>query len=197
MKNILYSFLFFLFFNSNFLFAIEIIINEEDWPCKVHHLEAPKQSDYWPGKNISLDSKWKDDPEVKELVDYITNHANSIDNGKKAVDEFSKKFENKKIKEEKFNLVFSGIFQEMSLYLSLAKHGVFQFITRIQLLEKELIKQNLKDKKLEKRSIGRSKKGWVLEIADDSEEEAEFQCNRMDFLERKAKTLTNQLITNL
>ena len=197
MKNILYSFLFFLFFNSNFLFAIEIIINEEDWPCKVHHLEAPKQSDYWPGKNISLDSKWKDDPEVKELVDYITNHANSIDNGKKAVDEFSKKFVNKKIKEEKFNLVFSGIFQEMSLYLSLAKHGVFQFITRIQLLEKELIKQNLKDKKLEKRSIGRSKKGWVLEIADDSEEEAEFQCNRMDFLERKAKTLTNQLITNL
>ena len=197
MKNILYFFLFFLFFNSNFLFAIEIIINEEDWPCKLHHLEAPKQSDYWPGKNISLDSKWKDDPEVKELVDYITNHANSIDNGKKAVDEFSKKFDNKKIKEEKFNLVFSGIFQEMSLYLSLAKHGVFQFITRIQLLEKELIKQNLKDKKLEKRSIGRSKKGWVLEIADDSEEEAEFQCNRMDFLERKAKTLTNQLITNL
>ena len=197
MKNILYSFLFFLFFNSNFLFAIEIIINEEDWPCKIHHLEAPKQSDYWPGKNISLDSKWKDDPEVKELVDYITNHANSIDYGKKAVDEFSKKFDNKKIKEEKFNLVFSGIFQEMSLYLSLAKHGVFQFITRIQLLEKELIKQNLKDKKLEKRSIGRSKKGWVLDIADDSEEEAEFQCNRMDFLERKAKTLTNQLITNL
>ena len=197
MKNILYFFLFFLFFNSNFLFAIEIIINEEDWPCKLHHLEAPKQSDYWPGKNISLDSKWKDDPEVKELVDYITNHANSIDYGKKAVDEFSKKFDNKKIKEEKFNLVFSGIFQEMSLYLSLAKHGVFQFITRIQLLEKELIKQNLKDKKLEKRSIGRSKKGWVLEIADDSEEEAEFQCNRMDFLERKAKTLTNQLITNL
>ena len=197
MKNILYSFLFFLFFNSNFLFAIEIIINEEDWPCKVHHLEAPKQSDYWPGKNISLDSKWKDDPEVKELVDYITNHANSIDYGKKAVDEFSKKFDNKKIKEEKFNLVFSGIFQEMSLYLSLAKHGVFQFITRIQLLEKELIKQNLKDKKLEKRSIGRSKKGWVLEIADDSEEEAEFQCNRMDFLEKKAKALTKQLIINL
>ena len=197
MKNILYSFLFFLFFNSNFLFATEIVINEDEWPCKVHHLEKPKQSDYWPGKNISLDSKWKDDPEVKELVDYITNHANSIDYGKKAVDEFSKKFDNKKIKEEKFNLVFSGIFQEMSLYLSLAKHGVFQFITRIQLLEKELIKQNLKDKKLEKRSIGRSKKGWVLEIADDSEEEAEFQCNRMDFLERKAKTLTNQLITNL
>ena len=197
MKNILYSFLFFLFFNSNFLFAIEIIINEEDWPCKLHHLEAPKQSDYWPGKNISLDSKWKDDPEVKELVDYITNHANSIDQGKKAIDEFSKKFDNQNIKEKKFDLVFSGIFQEMSLYLSLAKHGVFQFITRIQILEQELIKQNLKDKKLEKRSIGRSKKGWILEIADDSEEEAEFQCNRMDFLEKKTKALTKQLITNL
>ena len=84
----------------------------------------------------------------------------------------------------------------MSLYLSFAKHGVFQFITRIQLLEKELIKQNLKDQKLEKRNIGRSKKGWMLEIADDAEEEAEFQCNRMDFLEKKAKALTKQLIIN-
>jgi len=173
------------------------VIQEDEWPCKLHHLEPPKQSDYWPGKNISLDSKWKNDTEVKELVNYITNHANSIDQGKKAINEFSDKIEDKNIKEEKFNLVFSGIFQEMFLYLSFAKHGVFQFITRIQLLEEELIKQNLKNKKLEKRRIGRSKKGWILEIADDSEEEAEFQCNRMDFLEKKAKALTKQLINNL
>ena len=197
MRNILYSFLFFLLFNSNFLLAAQIVIKEEEWPCKLHHLEPPKQSDYWPGKNISLDSKWKNDAEVKELVNYITNHANSIDQGKKAINAFSDKIEEKNVKKKKFDLVFSGIFQEMSLYLSFAKHGVFQFITRIQLLEEELIKQNLKNKKLEKRNIGRSKKGWILEIADDAEEEAEFQCNRMDFLERKAKTLTNQLITNL
>ena len=92
--------------------------------------------------------------------------------------------------------VFSGVFQEMSIYLSIAKHGVFQFITRIELLENELVKQNLKNKKLERKNIGRSKKGWILEIADDAEEEAEFQCNRMDFLERKARTLTKQLINN-
>ena len=41
------------------------------------------------------------------------------------------------------------------------------------------------------------KYGWILEISDDAEEEAEFQCNRMDFLEKKAKSLTNQLIINL
>tara|TARA_Y100000590_G_scaffold269809_1_gene302995 strand:- start:471 stop:1064 length:594 start_codon:yes stop_codon:yes gene_type:complete len=197
MKNIFYSFLFFLLFSFNFSLSTEIIINEDEWPCKINHLKSPKQSDYWPGKNILLNLDWKKDADVKELVNYITNHANSIDQGKKEINKFSEKFSDKAIREIKFDLVFSGIFQEMSLYLSLAKHGVFQFITRIKLLEKELIKQNLKDKKLEKRSIGRSKKGWILEIADDSEEEAEFQCNRMDFLERKAKTLTKQLINNL
>ena len=191
MKNIFYSFLFFIFFSFNFSLSTEIIINEDEWPCKINHLKPPKQSDYWPGKNILLNLDWKKDADVKELVNYITNHANSIDQGKKEINKFSEKFSDKAIREIKFDLVFSGIFQEMSLYLSLAKHGVFQFITRIKLLEKELIKQNLKDKKLEKRSIGRSKKGWILEIADDSEEEAEFQCNRMDFLERKAKTLQN------
>ena len=197
MKIKFYISFFILLFSLNILLANQIVIKEDEWPCKLNHLKAPEQSDFWPEKNVDLNSDWKNDNEVRELVNYITNHANSIDQGKKAIDKFSKKYNDKNLKERKFELIYSGIFQEMSLYLSLAKHGVFQFITRIQLLERELIKQNLKDKKLEKRSIGRSKKGWILEIADDSEEEAEFQCNRMDFLERKAKTLTNQLITNL
>ena len=197
MKNKFYFFLFLLFFNSNLIFANQIVIKENEWPCKLRHLEPPKQTDYWLGKNIDIDSEWKNDGDVKDLVNYITNHANSIDQGKKAINDFSNKFNDKNVKEKKFDLVFSGIFQEMSLYLSFAKHGVFQFITRIELLEKELIKQNLKNKKLEKRNIGRSKKGWILEIADDAEEEAEFQCNRMDFLEKKAKALTKQLVINL
>ena len=197
MKNKFYFFLFLLFFNSNLIVANQIVIKENEWPCKLIHLEPPKQTDYWPGKNIDINSQWKNDDDVKDLVNYITNHANSIDQGKKAINDFSNKFNDKNIKEKKFDLVFSGIFQEMSLYLSFAKHGVFQFITRIELLEEELIKQNLKNNKLEKRNIGRSKKGWILEIADDAEEEAEFQCNRMDFLEKKAKALTKQLIINL
>ena len=197
MKNFFCYFIFFFLFSINISANTEIVINENQWPCKLHHLEPPKQSDYWQGKNVALDSEWKNDSDVRELVYFITNHANSIVQGKDAIDKFSKKNNEEKVKSKKFDLVFSGIFQEMTLYLSLARHGVFQFITRIELLEKELIKQNLKDQKLEKRSIGRSKKGWILEIADDSEEEAEFQCNRMDFLEKKAKALTNQLITNL
>ena len=197
MENKFYFFLFLLCFNYNLILANQIVIKENEWPCKLSHLEPPKQTDFWPGKNINLDSKWKKDDDVRDLVNYITNHANSINQGKKAINEFSNKFNDKNVKKKKFDLIFSGIFQEMSLYLVFAKHGVFQFITRIQLLEQELIKQNLKDKKLEKRNIGRSKKGWILEIADDSEEEAEFQCNRMDFLEKKAKLLINQLIINL
>ena len=197
MKNFFCYFIFFFLFSINISANTEIVINENQWPCKLHHLEPPKQSDYWQGKNVALDSEWKNDSDVRELVNFITNHANSIVQGKDAIDKFSKKNNEEKVKSKKFDLVFSGIFQEMTLYLSLARHGVFQFITRIELLEKELIKQNLKDQKLEKRSIGRSKKGWILEIADDSEEEAEFQCNRMDFLEKIAKALTKQLINNL
>ena len=199
MKNKFYFFLFVLFFKSHLLYGNQIVIEEDQWPCKISHLTPPKQSEFWPGKKVIIDQKWKKDLEVKELVNFITNHANSIEQGKIAINKFSKNLDNIniEIKKRKFDLVFSGVFQEMSLYLSLAKHGVFQFITRIELLEQELIKQNLKDKKLERRNIGRSKKGWILEIADDSEEEAEFQCQRMDFLERKAKALTKQLIINL
>ena len=197
MKNFFYFFLFFFTFCFNLSSETEIVIDENEWPCETHHLYNPKQTDFWPNKNVKLDSSWKNDSDVKELVNYVTNHANNINEGKKAINSFSSKINDKKIKAKKFDLIFSGIFQEMTLYLSLAKHGVFQFITRIELLEKELIKQKLKDKKLEKKNIGRSKKGWILEIADDSEEEAEFQCNRMDFLEKKTKELTKALIKNL
>lgn len=196
MKNIICFFLFYLFLTYNLSLAVDIIVNEDEWPCKKSHVNNPNPSDFWPEGNIVINSDWKKDKEIKELVEFITNHANSIDQGIKEIKNFSKKIDDKN-KKEKFNLIFSGIFQEMSLYLSLAKHGVFQFITRVKLTEQELVKENLKDKKYVKKSIGRSKKGWILEIADDSEEEAEFQCQRMDFLEKKTKALSNELLNNL
>jgi len=197
MKNIICFFLFYLFLAYNVSFAVDIIVNEDEWPCKKSHVNNLKTSDFWPEENIVLNSDWKKDNEIKELVEFITNHANSIDQGKKAINAFSDKIEDKNIKKKKFDLVFSGVFQEMSLYLSFAKHGVFQFITRVKLAEQELVKENLKDKKYVKKNIGRSKKGWILEIADDAEEEAEFQCQRMDFLEKKTKALSNELLNNL
>ena len=101
MKIFFYSFVFFLFLNFNLLISAEIIIEQNEWPCKLHHLKPPKQTDYWPGKEINLDSKWKNDSDVRELVNYITNHANSIDQGKKAINDFSNKFNDKNIKEKR------------------------------------------------------------------------------------------------
>ena len=73
MKKIFYFFVFFLFLNFNLLIATEIVIDEDEWPCKLHHLKQPKQTDYWLGKQINLDSKWKNHEDVKNLVNYITN----------------------------------------------------------------------------------------------------------------------------
>ena len=188
--------LFFLFILINKSFSNHITINEDEWPCKPHLLETPKQSDFWSIDKIVVNDDWKKEEDVRTLVNYITNHANSIDQGKIAITEFSNKLK-KEEKNHKFNLALSGVFQEMTLYLNLAKHGVFQFITRVKLAEKELIKENKKGLKNVKKSIGRSRKGWLLEIADDAEEEAEFQCQRMDFLERKTKALSKAIISNL
>lgn len=196
MKNKFYFLLFFIFFLPAYLFGTEIVINQEDWPCKLIHLEKPNTTYYWPDKEIKMTSDWEKNEDVKELVNYITNHANSIDQGTLALNNFIKKMK-KENKQEIFDLIFSGIYQEMTLYLKLARHGVFQFITRIKLTEAELIKEKSNGQKFVKRNIGRSKRGWILEIADDSEEEAEFQCQRMDFLDKKAKSLTKVLINNL
>ena len=39
--------------------------------------------------------------------------------------------------------------------------------------------------------------GYPVKLVFDSEEEAEFQCQRMDFLEKKTKALSNELLNNL
>ena len=173
-----------------------ITINEDEWPCELQHLKDPKQSDFWPGNKVKLNDDWKKEKDVEALVNYITNHANSIEQGKEAILEFVSKLD-KEEKKEKLNLAFSGVFQEMSLYLNLARHGVFQFITRVKLLEQELIKENKKGKKYKRKNIGRSKKGWILEYADDAEEESLFQCQRMNFLEKKARSLSKTIYENL
>jgi len=177
-------------------FPNNITINEDEWPCELQHLKDPKQSDFWPGNKVKLNDDWKKEKDVEALVNYITNHANSIEQGKEAILEFVSKLD-KEEKKEKLNLAFSGVFQEMSLYLNLARHGVFQFITRVKLLEQELIKENKKGKKYKRKNIGRSKKGWILEYADDAEEEALFQCQRMNFLEKKARSLSKTIYENI
>ena len=141
---------------------------------------------------------WKKEKDIHDLVIYITNHANSIDQGIEAINKFAVDIPQNE-KKKKFNLMFLGVFQEMSLYLKIAKHGVFQFITRVKLTEQQLIKENEKSnkKKYIRQNIGRSKKGWLLEVADDAEEEAVFQCQRMDFLEKKTKALTEAIRSNL
>ena len=70
MKKKLFYFLSFLFISFNSVFANQIVVEEDDWPCELHHLKTPIQSDYWPNKKAVLDSKWKDDTEVKELVNF-------------------------------------------------------------------------------------------------------------------------------
>ena len=186
-------------FVSKNTFAVQIIIEENEWPCKLNHLEDYKLSYFWSNNNIALNENWKKEKDVYDLVIYITNHANAIHQGTEAINKFASNIPQNE-KKEKFNLVFSGVFQEMSIYLKLAKHGVFQFITRVKLAEQELIKENKKNnqkQKYVKQNIGRSKKGWLLEIADDAEEEAEFQCQRMDFLEKKTMALTKAIRSNL
>ena len=47
MKNIICFFLFYLFLAYNVSFAVDIIVNEDEWPCKKSHINNPKTSDFW------------------------------------------------------------------------------------------------------------------------------------------------------
>ena len=51
-------------FVSKNTFAVQIIIGENEWPCKLNHLEDYKLSYFWSNNNITLNENWKKEKDV-------------------------------------------------------------------------------------------------------------------------------------
>ena len=61
-------------FVSKNTFAVQIIIEENEWPCKLNHLEDYKLSYFWSNNNIALN----ENEGIKLLLKYLSSSKDCI-----------------------------------------------------------------------------------------------------------------------
>ncbi len=166
------------------------------WPCKRPYTEALSIEQAWGGPPPSANGDWHADAAVRELVLYATNPENNPDKGRAAISEYARSAGAHK--DEGLALAFDGMFEEMNTYYGIIINGIQDFTVRAKILE-DAVKENeaqlaaLPPDAAEERHGLRVARMWNFRNMDDAEEEAEFQCHRLAYLEKKLGLLAERL----
>lgn len=169
-----------------------------DWPCDAPLAERFDPVQVWgsplPG---SLPEGWRQDPGVREVVEFAANPENSPDQGAKEIVAFAARLGAER--EERLLLLFAGLLDHFNLLRGFALEGVRDFVLRAKIL-RDAVAQN--DAALaalaaeggtrveaQRRAYGQARSIDARSM-DDAMEEAAFLCRRYGYLDRKLRELT-------
>jgi hypothetical protein len=169
-----------------------------DWPCDAPLAERFDPVRVW-GRSLpsSLPEGWRQDPGVREVVEFAANPENSPGQGAKQIVRFAAPLGAER--EERLLLLFAGLLDRFNLLREFAIEGVRDFVLRAKIL-RDAVAQN--DAALaalsteggarveaQRRAYGQAR-SLDARSMDDAMEEAEFLCRRYVYLDRKLRELT-------
>jgi hypothetical protein len=175
-----------------------------DWPCELPLAERFQPAQVW-GKDLprSLPEGWRQDPGVREVVEFAVNPENPPGQGAKRIAAFAPLGAERK---ERLLLVFVGLLEQFNLLRGFVIEGVRDFVLRAKIL-REAVAQN--DAALaalpadggarveaQRRAYARAR-SLDARSMDDAMEEAEFLCRRYGYLDRKLRELTAAIRADL
>jgi hypothetical protein len=168
-----------------------------DWPC-----DASLAKRFDPGADLGrplpgpLPEGWRQDPGVREVVEFAANPENPPGQGAKRIAAFAPLGAERK---ERLLLVFVGLLEQFNLLRGFVIEGVRDFVLRAKIL-REAVAQN--DAALaalpadggarveaQRRAYARAR-SLDARSMDDAIEEAEFLCHRYGYLDKKLRELT-------
>jgi len=144
----------------------------------------------------ALDAAWERDAEVRQVVYFAVNPENRPERGKEAISEFAAAAG--ETKKEALIKVFSGLLAETNSLYGITVVGIRSFILRAKILNEEVAENDAKlaalsDADVEQRQGLQQARFWNFRNMDDAEEEAEFLCRRLNYLEEKLGLLTERV----
>jgi hypothetical protein len=175
--------------------AAEVI---RDWPCDAPLAERFDPVQVW-GSPLpsSLPEGWRQDPGVREVVEFAANPENPPGPGAKRIVAFAAQLGAER--EERLLLLFAGLLEQFNLLRAFVIEGVRDFVLRAKIL-RDAVAQN--DAGLaalsaeggprleaQRRAYGQAR-SLDARSMDDAMEEAEFLCRRYGYLDRKLRELT-------
>jgi hypothetical protein len=169
-----------------------------DWPCDSPLAERFDPVQVW-GSPLpsSLPKRWRQDPAVRQVVEFAANPENSPAQGAQQIVAFAAPLGADR--EERLLLLFAGLLEKFNLLREFALEGVRDFVLRAKIL-RDAVAQN--DAALaalaaedgaqveaQRRAYGQARSLDARSIYD-AVEEAEFLCRRYGYLDRKLRELT-------
>lgn len=166
------------------------------WPCKRPYVEALSAEVAWGGTPPRPEGDWREDAGVSKLVLYATNPEINPDRGRAAIAEFAQN--GGPDNDHALVLAFHGMLEEMNTYYGIIMTGIRNFTIRAKILEEAVAENDaalaaLPEESGEARRELRVARMWNFRNMDDAEEEAEFQCHRLAYLEKKLGLLAEKL----
>jgi hypothetical protein len=174
--------------------AAEVI---RDWPCDAPLAEKFDPVQVW-GSSLprSLPEGWRQDPGVRQVVEFAANPENPPAHGAKQIVAFAAPLGADR--EERLLLLFAGLLDKFNLLREFALGGVRNFVLRAKILRRAVAQNDAALAALaeggarvdaQRRAYGQARSIDARSM-DDAMEEAEFLCRRYVYLDTKLRELT-------
>jgi hypothetical protein len=169
-----------------------------DWPCDLPFVERFVPAEIWGAALPSAPpGDWREDPGVREVVEFAANPENPPSQGAKKIAAFAAPLGGGR--EPRLLLVFAGLLDQFNLLRGLVIEGVRDFVVRAKILREAVARNDTALAALpadggadvaERRRGYLEARSWDLRSMDDAMEEAEFLCGRYAYLDKKLRRLT-------
>jgi hypothetical protein len=171
-----------------------------DWPCVQRKVPEVSLSAVWAGPPIDdVSSKWREDPEVAELVERIAARRTSEDEAKKAIAEFAAKAE--AAKQQKLLAVMAGLFESLNSERAEVISGIERYGHRQRQMADRLREENRKidemraDAKADQTKLDElsDQLNWDLRIFDQRQQSLRFVCEVPVLIEQRLFALARAI----
>jgi hypothetical protein len=167
-----------------------------DWPCDAPFAERFDPVEVWGGAlRRPLANGWREDAEVRDVVEFAANPENPPRQGGKRIAKFAAPLGGAE-REQRLMLVFAGLLDQFNLLRGFVIEGVRDFIVRAKILREAVDRNEAAAAALptqgreQQRRDHLEARAWDARQMDDALEEAEFLCHRYGYLDKKLRELT-------
>ena len=172
-----------------------------DWPCDAPLAERFDPVPVWGSPLPSpLPEGWRQDPGVRQLVEFAANPENPPDQGAKQIVTFAAPLGAER--EERLLLLFAGLLDRFNLLREFVIEGVRDFVLRAKILRDAVVQNDAALAALPTEGGARVEaqrqaydqaRSLDARSMDDAMEEADFLCRRYGYLDRKLRELTSAI----
>lgn len=177
-----------------FAFAQEGV---KDWPCKGQTSDPMTVEAIWGGAGLSgvAPGAWENDPAVRALVFFTTEPENAPDTGIARLGELAPTLGPDK--KAKLALVAMGMVERSNTLRGFILDGIRNYTLSARILRTAVADNDKAIAALPKEDANTAMRANMTRVRrsnfmrmDDAEEEAEFLCTRLAYIERKLRRLT-------